>query len=60
MIQLPDRIGPLIAKLEAGEDVSQWEVDRLAALQALDIARIGTEFAQEAMRRDDEMSRGLE
>ena len=60
MIVLPDRIGPLIQRLEAGRPVTQDEVDRLAVLQALDLARIGQEFARQRAEADREQSKLLE
>lgn len=52
MIFPPSRISALIKRLEAGESVSQEDVDRLATLQALDLAVMGEEFALEAVQRE--------
>lgn len=56
----PDRIGPLILRLERGEPVTQEEVDRLAVIQALDLARIGQEFARQMADADREHAKFLE
>ena len=37
MLTPPDRLEGLVARIEAGETITQREVDRFAALQALDI-----------------------
>lgn len=58
MIQLPDRIGKLIQRIEAGEIVTQHDVDKIAKLQALDVAKLGEDFAsQEAA---DQLLKSLE
>jgi len=61
MIEFPDRLSALAALLEAGQPVN---LAVLAKLQALDVARIGQRFAQEAMQRDaqqtEEMRRIME
>jgi hypothetical protein len=49
-----------MAKIEAGQPVTQQEVDRLAALQALDLARAGREFVAQACQRDDELTKVLD
>ena len=54
MIQLPDRLITLIQSLEAGKPLMQAEVNRLASLQALDIARLGREFVVQACARHEE------
>lgn len=56
---LPDRIGKLIQRLEAGETVTRQDVDRLATLQALDLGRIGEDFARERMAADDKSTADL-
>lgn len=48
---LPDRISELMNLLEAGP-ISQAEVNRLAILQALDVAKLGEDFAREAIQRE--------
>ena len=60
MIPFPDRIGKLIQRIEAGEVVTQKDVDRIARLQALDIARAGEEFARQASSADRQTSESLE
>ena len=59
MISFPDRIGKLIERIEAGEKVTQADVDRIATLQALDIAKAGEDFVREAVAEDRAMSESL-
>ena len=59
MIEVPDRIGNLIKRLEAGESVTRQDVARLAALQSLDLAKIGEDFARQAMLADESQSKEL-
>ena len=54
MIQTPDRLAALIQRLEKSEPVTQEEVDRIAALQALDLARLGREFVEQAIARQEQ------
>jgi hypothetical protein len=56
---LPDRIGGLIARIEAGQTVTQDDVDRLATLQTLDLAKLGEDFARATIARDDELTKAL-
>jgi hypothetical protein len=60
MIQLPDRIGKLIERLEKGEPVSQPELDRIAKLQALDLAHVGRKFAEQAQAEHERQLAFLE
>lgn len=53
---LPDRISKLIASIEAGETVTQRDVNRVAALQALDLAKLGEDFAREAIQADQQLT----
>lgn len=57
MIAIPDRLSGLMARLEAGDVITREDLARIETLQALDVARIGEQFAQEAMARDDERTR---
>lgn len=59
MIQLPNRLEALTKKLEAGEPVTRGELDRIASLQALDLAAAGESFVREACQRDDQATRDL-
>lgn len=52
MIKAPDRIGKLRSRIEAGETVTQADVDRIAVLQVLDLVVLGEEFALESAQRD--------
>lgn len=51
MIVPPNRIGDAIAALEKGEQVD-WR--KLADLQALDLVRIGRQFAEEAVAYNEQ------
>lgn len=51
MISTPDRIGDAIAALEKGEQVD-WQ--KLADLQALDLVRIGRQFAEQAITYNEQ------
>lgn len=48
----PDRISSLIQKLEAGQPVTRDDVRQTAALQALDLLKIGEDFVRESFQRD--------
>ena len=52
MIEFPDRLSGLISRIEDGPPVTQADVDRLAILQAIDVAKIGEEFARETIRQN--------
>lgn len=56
---IPSRIAELMKRIEAGEPVTQEYVNRLAALQALDIAKAGEDFARRAIEADAEQSKLL-
>lgn len=64
MITFPARITKLIERLEAGDDPTPEELARLGRLQALDVARIGEEYVQQAVaeneRRTEEFRQILE
>ena len=51
-MDFPDRIGPLIQRLEAGHSLTQSEVDRAGQLQSLDLVKIGQDFVREFTERD--------
>jgi hypothetical protein len=59
-MKLPPRIGDLIGRIEAGETITQKEVDRIALLQSLDIAKAGEDFVSEWVERERETIRILE
>ena len=46
---IPDRLSPLIAQLESGQSPTSEELRRLATIQALDLAKLGEDFAREAI-----------
>lgn len=52
----PDRLSGLIKKLEDGTPVTQQDVDRVATLQALDMAKMGEDFARETIKRDEQLA----
>lgn len=53
MISFPSRIDELIRRLEVGEAVTQQDVDRIAQLQALDLAKLGEDFMRQACEEQD-------
>ncbi len=57
---VPDRLTPLIRKLEGGQKLTRDDLDRLATLQALDLAKLGEEFAREMIDHDTQLARDLE
>jgi len=57
---VPSRITELIQRLEAGEPVTQEYVDRLAVLQALDLAKAGEDFVRRAVEADRAQAKLLE
>lgn len=59
MIQLPDRLASLVAKIEAGEAVTSDDIDRIASLQALDLARAGRMFVQQACAAEEKQTEEL-
>ena len=60
MIEFPDRLSTLIQRLESGPPVTQQEVDRLATLQALDLARIGQDFVRQRLAAEESHTKSLE
>ncbi|MGE3410298.1 MAG: hypothetical protein AB7I37_26195 [Pirellulales bacterium] len=54
MIEIPDRLTPLKQRLEAGEDVTQDDLRRLAVLQALDVASMNEQFVKDSLAREVE------
>ena len=57
MISTPDRIGDVIAALERGEQVD-WA--KVGDLQALDLARVGRQFMEQAVAHDAAMTAEIE
>jgi hypothetical protein len=53
MIDVPSRIDGLIQSLEAGNEPSADELRRVAALQALDLAKAGEDFVRECCAEED-------
>ena len=60
MVTLPDRLSDLIQQLEAGHAATDADIRTLCALQALDLARIGEQFARQTIERETEQTRRLE
>ena len=56
MVELPDRLSSLIELLEKGQPVTQAELNRLATLQAIDVARMGEQFARQAIDADSKQA----
>jgi len=60
---MADRLAPLIEKLEAGEPITQDDVDRLSRLQELDAAQRVSDTLEEMMadeqRADEQLARIL-
>lgn len=52
MIDFPDRLSPLIQLLEAGTDPTPDQIRRVAQLRALDLAKIGEDFAKEMIAEE--------
>lgn len=59
MVKFPDRLSGLIATIEAGKIPAREDLERIALLQALDVAKMGEDFAREAIERDEKMSQLL-
>lgn len=57
---LPDRLSGLIEKLEKGSPVSQQDLNRVASLQSLDLAKMGEDFARETIQRDEQLTTQLQ
>lgn len=55
----PDRLSTLIQRLEAGQAITQPDVDRVAALQALDLAKLGEDFARATIDSDNQLTQDL-
>lgn len=53
MLLTPDRIGVAIAAMEKGEQVD-WQ--KLADLQALDLAQLGRRFVEEAITYNEQQT----
>ena len=56
---LPDRLSKLMSRIEAGGTVTQQDVDRVAQLQALDIAKAGEDFVRERVAAEHEYNKML-
>ena len=59
-MMFPDRIDGLIKRLEAGENVTQKDVNKLATLQVLDLAKLGEDFTREAIAREEQQTADLQ
>ena len=49
---IQNRLGPLIYRLESGESVTQKELRRTVLLQSLDAAKLGEDYARQAIDRE--------
>ena len=59
MISAPDRLAELVKLMEAGP-VTQEDVDRLATLQALDMARLGRAYVEDSIINQEKLRELLE
>lgn len=59
-VRIPDRIGALIAAVEAGRDLTAKDVERVALLQVLDLAKLGEDFVREVIAADERLTKALE
>lgn len=57
---MPDRLEALVEKLEAGDLITQSDVDRVATLQGLDAARQANEFLEEMLADEQEANHAIE
>ena len=55
----PDRLEQLVARLAAGEPITRAEVHRIAALQALDLARAGRAFLEQTAAEEEALTERL-
>lgn len=60
MFDLPDRLTTLIQRIEAGDAVTSKDVDRVATLQALDLARLGREVVRQACAANEQQLTTIE
>lgn len=51
---IPDRLAALAERIENGDAVTQVDVDRVATLQAFDLAQMGRQFVEETLAREKE------
>jgi len=51
-VTFPDRLSGLIRQLESGQPLARVDVRRVAQLQALDLLKIGEDFAREAIANE--------
>ena len=49
---LPDRLTPLIRKLESGQPLTTGDIHRTHQLQALDLLKLGQDFVDDALARE--------
>lgn len=59
-VRIPDRIGALIAAVEAGRDLTAKDVERVALLQVLDLAKLGEDFVRDTIAADERLTKALE
>lgn len=55
----PNRLTALIAKLEAGDILTQADLDTTAQLQALDFAVAGRQFVEDWIEREEKTTEEL-
>ena len=59
MIKVPSRISQMIGRLEAGETLSREDLRRYSQLQALDIAKLGEDYVQQCVEREEQATQQL-
>lgn len=60
MDPMPDRLTPLIQKVEAGQSITRQDVNRLATLSALDLVAFGQRMADQQMQAEEKLTTELE
>lgn len=53
MITLPDRLSSMITKLEAEQPISRKDLEKAVLLQALDLAKLGEDFARDTIANEN-------
>jgi hypothetical protein len=56
MIATPDRLTPLMERIEAGENITQDDVDRIALLQAFDVVKLSELHLHGSIGREEEQT----
>lgn len=59
MLQVPSRISALIERLEAGDSLTQLDLDQVGRLVALDTVKMGEDFVRECLQRHEAEDAGI-